>query len=107
MDHVIEVGGPGTLPQSMAAVAIGGHIALIGVLTGFAGEIATAQLMAKQARLQGLIVGSRRHQMDFVQAIDAAHIKPVIDRSFELNEIADAFRYEASRQHFGKICLEF
>jgi NADPH:quinone reductase-like Zn-dependent oxidoreductase len=50
VDHVIEVGGPGTLPQSMAAVAIGGHIALIGVLTGRAGEIATAHLMAKQAR---------------------------------------------------------
>jgi NADPH:quinone reductase-like Zn-dependent oxidoreductase len=107
VDHVIEVGGPGTLPQSMAAVAIGGHIALIGVLTGRAGEIATAHLMAKQARLQGLIVGSRRHQMDFVRAIDAADIKPVIDRSFDLDKIADAFRYEASGQHFGKICLAF
>jgi NADPH:quinone reductase-like Zn-dependent oxidoreductase len=107
VDHVVEVGGPGTLAQSMAAVAIGGHIALIGVLTGRTGEIATAHLMAKQARLQGLIVGSHRHQMDFVRAIDAAHIKPVIDRSFDLDEIADAFRYEASGQHFGKICLEF
>ena len=105
VDHVIEVGGPGTLPQSMAAVAIGGHIALIGVLTGRAGEIATAHLMAKQARLQGLIVD--RHQMDFVRAIDAADIKPVIDRSFDLDKIADAFRYEASGQHFGKICLAF
>ncbi|GAH76708.1 unnamed protein product, partial [marine sediment metagenome] len=107
VDHVIEVGGPGTLGQSIAAVAIGGHIALIGVLTGRAGEVATAQLMAKQARLHGLIVGSRKHQMDFVRGIDAAGIKPVIDRSFNLDEIADAFRYEASGQHFGKICLEF
>lgn len=107
VDHVIEVGGPGTLGQSIAAVAIGGHIALIGVLTGRAGEVATAQLMAKQARLHGLIVGSRKHQMDFVRGIDAAGIKPVIDRSFQLDEIADAFRYEASGQHFGKICLEF
>ena len=107
VDHIIEVGGPGTLPQSIAAVAIGGHIALIGVLTGRAGEIATAQLMAKQARLQGLIVGSRRYQMDFVRAIDATDMKPIIDRSFDLDKIADAFRYEASGQHFGKICLEF
>jgi NADPH:quinone reductase-like Zn-dependent oxidoreductase len=107
VDHVIEVGGPGTLGQSIAAVAIGGHIALIGVLTGRAGEVATAQLMAKQARLHGLIVGSRKHQTDFVRGIDAAGIKPVIDRSFDLDEIADAFRYEASGQHFGKICLEF
>jgi NADPH:quinone reductase-like Zn-dependent oxidoreductase len=63
--------------------------------------------MAKQARLQGLIVGSRRHQMDFIRAIEAAGIKPVIDRSFHLDKIADAFRFEASGRHFGKICLEF
>jgi NADPH:quinone reductase-like Zn-dependent oxidoreductase len=107
VDHVIEVGGPGTLAQSIAAVAIGGHIALIGVLTGRAGEIPTAHLMARQARLQGLIVGSRKHQTEFIRAIDATGIKPVIDRSFGLDEIADAFRYEASGHHFGKICLEF
>ena len=107
VDHVIEVGGPGTLAQSIAAVRIGGHIALIGVLTGFSGEVPTAALMAKQARLQGLIVGSRRHQMDLVRAIDATGFRPVIDRSFALAEIADAFRYEESGAHFGKICLTF
>jgi len=107
VDHVIEVGGPGTLTQSIAAVRIGGHIALIGVLTGIAGEVPTAALMAKQARLQGLIVGNRRHQMDLVRAIDATGFRPVIDRSFALAEIADAFRYEESGAHFGKICLTF
>lgn len=107
VDHVVEVGGPGTLGQSITAVRIGGHISLIGVLTGRAGEVPTALLMAKQARLQGLIVGNRRQQMDFVRAIDAIGLKPVIDRSFGLDEIADAFRYEESGAHFGKICLEF
>ncbi len=107
VDHVVEVGGPGTLAQSITAVAIGGHIALIGVLTGRAGEIPTAHLMAKQARLQGLIVGSRKHQTDFIRALDVTGIKPVVDRSFGLDEIADAFRYEAGGHHFGKICLEF
>ena len=107
VDHVIEVGGPGTLPQSIAACRIGGHIALIGVLTGRAGEVPTAALMAKHQRLQGLIVGSRRHQMDMVRAIDAIGLKPVIDRSFALENIADAFRHEESGAHFGKICLEF
>jgi NADPH:quinone reductase-like Zn-dependent oxidoreductase len=107
VDHVIEVGGPATLPQSIAAVAIGGHIALIGVLTGFGGEIPTALLMARQARLQGLIVGSRRHQAEFVRGIDAMGLKPVIDSAFSLEQIADAFRHEASAAHFGKICLEF
>jgi NADPH:quinone reductase-like Zn-dependent oxidoreductase len=106
VEHVIEVGGPGTLPQSIAACRIGGHIALIGVLTGRAGPVPTAALMARQQRLQGLIVGSRRHQIDMVRAIDATGLKPVIDRTFALRDIADAFRYEESGAHFGKICLE-
>jgi NADPH:quinone reductase-like Zn-dependent oxidoreductase len=107
VDHVVEVGGAGTLPQSIAAVAIGGHIALIGVLTGFGGEVPTALLMARQARLQGLIVGSRQHQTEFVQAIDQMGLRPVIDRTFPLERIADAFGFEGSGAHFGKICLEF
>ena len=94
VDHVIEVGGPGTLAQSITAVRTGGHISLIGVLTGLAGEVPTAALMAKQARLQGLIVGNRRHQMDLVRAIDATGLRPVVDRSFALAEIANAFRHE-------------
>ena len=94
VDHVIEVGGPGTLAQSIAAVRVGGHISLIGVLTGLGGEVPTAALMAKQARLQGLIVGNRRHQVELVRAIDATGLRPVIDRSFALAEIADAFRHE-------------
>jgi NADPH:quinone reductase-like Zn-dependent oxidoreductase len=63
--------------------------------------------MLKQARLQGLVVGSRQHQIEMVRAIDAGGLRPVIDRSFPLEEIADAFRHQASGAHFGKICLEF
>lgn len=106
-DVVVEVGGPATLGQSITACRIAGHIALIGVLTGRSGEIPTAALMARQQRLQGLIVGSRRHQQDFVRALEATGLRPVIDRSFALGEIADAFRHEESGAHFGKICLEF
>ncbi len=107
VDHVIEVGGPGTLPQSIAAVRVGGHISLIGALTGRGGEVPTAALMVKQARLQGIIVGSRQQQVDMVRAIDATGYRPVIDRGFALGEVADAFRFQASGAHFGKICLEF
>ncbi len=107
VDQVIEVGGPGTLPESIEAVRIGGHISLIGVLTGRAGDIPTARMMAKQARLQGLIVGSRTHQQEMVRALEASDMRPVIDRSFSLEDIADAFRHEESGAHFGKICLEF
>ncbi|WAJ28541.1 zinc-dependent alcohol dehydrogenase family protein [Antarcticirhabdus aurantiaca] len=107
VDHVVEVGGPATLPQSIKAARIGGHLALIGVLTGRSGEIPTALMMARQQRLQGLIVGSRRHQEDMVRGLEATGIRPVIDRSFPLEGIADAFRHEESGRHFGKICLEF
>ncbi|PJX14932.1 NAD(P)-dependent alcohol dehydrogenase [Halomonas sp. 141] len=107
VDHVVEVGGPGTLPQSIDAVKIGGHISLIGVLTGREGEVPTAKLMAKQARLQGLIVGSRRHQMEMIKAIETANLRPVIDREFALADIADAFRHQESGKHFGKICLSY
>jgi NADPH:quinone reductase-like Zn-dependent oxidoreductase len=107
VDHVVEAGGPGTLPQSIAAVRVGGIITLIGVLTGRGGEVPTGALMARQARLQGIIVGSRREQQDFVRALDATGIKPVIDRSFALDGIADAFRYQQSGDHLGKIVLEF
>ncbi|MBU0670219.1 MAG: NAD(P)-dependent alcohol dehydrogenase [Alphaproteobacteria bacterium] len=106
-DHVVEVGGPGTLAQSIEAVRVGGHISLIGVLTGGAGEVPTAALMSKQARLQGLIVGSRREQQDFVRALEAGGIRPIVDRRFSLGELADAFRFEMSGEHFGKIGVEW
>nr|WP_163502669.1 NAD(P)-dependent alcohol dehydrogenase [Halomonas socia] len=105
VDHVIEVGGPGTLPQSIDAVCIGGHIALIGILTGRGGEVPTIKLMAKQARLQGLIVGSRTQQQEMVRGIEAIGVRPIIDSTFALGEIADAFRHEEAGRHFGKICL--
>ncbi len=105
VDHVIEVGGPGTLPQSITACRIGGHIALIGVLTGMVGPVPTAALMAKQQRLQGLIVGSRDDQKDMIRAIDSMGLQPLIDKTFELENIAAAFRYEESGAHIGKICL--
>jgi NADPH:quinone reductase-like Zn-dependent oxidoreductase len=107
IDHVIELGGPGTLPQSIAAARVGGHISLIGTLTGGAGHVPTAAMMIKQVRLQGLIVGSRRQQQQMIQALEATKIRPVIDRTFPLDGLADAFRYQESGSHFGKICVEF
>lgn len=103
VDHILDVGGPATLQQSIRAARIGGHISLIGVLTGFSGEVDTATLMARQIRLQGLIVGSRRQQQEFVRAIDAIGLEPVIDSSFALDELARAFRHQGAGAHFGKI----
>ena len=107
VDHVVEVGGPGTLPQSIGAVAIGGHIALIGVLTGRGGEVPTALLMARQASIKGLIVGSRADQLDFVRGVEATGLRPVIDRTYPLDDIAEAFRHQQAGRHFGKVCLEW
>jgi NADPH:quinone reductase-like Zn-dependent oxidoreductase len=106
VDHVLEVGGPDTLPQSIRACRVGGHIALIGVLTGIGGVVPTAAIMQRQQRVQGLIVGNRQHQIDMVRGIDAAGIKPVIDRAFALREIRDSCRFLQSARHFGKICLD-
>jgi NADPH:quinone reductase-like Zn-dependent oxidoreductase len=107
VDHVVEVGGPGTLEQSIRAARVGGHIALIGVLTGAVGPVPTGTILRRQQRVQGLIVGSRQHQLEFVRAIDVTGIKPVIDRSFPLEAIADAFRLQQAGGHFGKIALEY
>ena len=107
VDHVIEVGGPGTLPQSIAAVRVGGHIALIGALTGRSGDLPTPMLFIKQVRLLGLIVGNRRWQQEMVQGLDAMTLRPVIDSRYALEGLPDAFRHEEAGKHFGKICVEF
>ena len=107
VDHVVELGGPGTLPQSIEAVRVGGHISLIGVLTGAGGQVPTALMMVKQVRLQGLIVGSRREQQDFIRALDTLALRPVIDRRFPLAGLADAFRFQEGAAHFGKIGVEW
>ncbi|NHN36545.1 NAD(P)-dependent alcohol dehydrogenase [Pseudomaricurvus alcaniphilus] len=106
VDHVIEVGGPTTLPQSLMACRIGGHIAMIGVLTGREGVVPTGLLLRKNIRLQGLTVGNRRQQLDMVRALESSGIRPVIDSTFALANIADAFRYQESGKHFGKITLD-
>lgn len=106
VDHVLEVGGPDTLPQSIKACRIGGHIEFIGVLTGFSGPISTVALVARQVRLQGMQVGNRQQQIEMIRALDANGMKPIIDKGFPLQDLADALRYQASGGHFGKICIE-
>ena len=106
VDHVIEVGGPGTLMQSIAACRTGGHIALIGVLTGFAGELVVPALFSNQIRTSGIMVGSRADQEDMIRAITANRLKPIIDRQFPLQEIVAAFQCFESQKHFGKVCLQ-
>jgi len=106
VDCVVEVGGPGTLDQSMLAARVGGHIALIGVLTGVAGPVQTALLFSKNLTVQGLTVGSRAMQQAMIAAIEANGTKPVVSDSFALADLADAFRHQEANRHFGKIAVE-
>lgn len=105
VDEVVEIGGSGTLPQSIEACRVGGHISLIGVLTGWGGDVPTATMMWKNITVSGITVGSIDDQKNMVAGIETTGLKPVIDRAFALDAIADAFRHQASQQHFGKICL--
>ena len=107
VDHVVEVGGPNTLVQSLIAARTGAHIAIIGAVAGFKTDtIPFAVVQAKRLRLQGVTVGSRRDQFDMIQAIEANHVKPVIDRAFPLEGLGDALRYQQTGERFGKICIE-
>lgn len=106
VDTVVEIGGAGTLDQSMMATKVGGHVALIGVLAGIAGPVQTRLLMGKSLRVQGLVVGSRQQQLDMIAGIEAKGIRPVISDRFALENLADAFRHQAANRHFGKIVVD-
>ncbi|MCB2073734.1 MAG: NAD(P)-dependent alcohol dehydrogenase [Novosphingobium sp.] len=107
VEHIVEVGGPNTLGQSFIAARTGAHIAIIGAVGGF--DIDTmpfAIVQAKRLNLQAVTVGTRRDQIEMVRAIEAHGIKPVVDSTFALDELADAFRHLQSGNHVGKICIE-
>lgn len=104
VDHVLEVGGAGTLPLSLKSVRRGGHIAMIGVLAG-GGEIDPRFIFVRQAKIQGIYVGSRRMFEDMNRAIAASRMRPVVDRIFDFAEARTAYEYLESGAHFGKVCI--
>jgi NADPH:quinone reductase-like Zn-dependent oxidoreductase len=106
VDHVIETGGAGTLDQSIKATATGGVISLIGTLSGAAGRFDTLPILAKTLRLQGIVAGSVEMFERMNGMIDTLAIKPVIDRTFDMEEIAAALMYLESGRHFGKVVIK-
>ena len=106
VDHVVEVGGANTLQQSMIAARIGGHVSLIGVLSGAVSQMTIGFALTKQLKLNGVLVGSRKEQLDMIKAINLNGMKPILDKHFALDDIIAAFKYQESGQHFGKICLD-
>ncbi len=107
IDHVVDLGGGATMEQSIKAAAIGGNIISIGILGGRTGEIDFPLFFYKQLRMKGIVVGSREMQEALVNAININGIKPIVDREFPLEQLADAFRYQETGAHLGKICLSF
>ncbi|EMY68344.1 zinc-dependent alcohol dehydrogenase family protein [Leptospira vanthielii] len=104
-DHIIEVGGAGTLEQSIAACRPFGVIHLIGILAGKSGELNLLPAVMNNLKIQGLVVGGRKAFIEMNQAIETSGLRPVVDKVFSLEESADAIRYLRSGSHFGKIVI--
>jgi NADPH:quinone reductase-like Zn-dependent oxidoreductase len=104
-DLVLEVGGAGTLAQSMACTRHGGQIALIGILTGTSGEVNPGLLVGRSVDLRGVYVGSREMFADMNAAIDHNGLEPLIDEVFPFDRAAEAYRYLASQAHIGKVVV--
>ena len=107
VDHIVEVGGAGTLEKSMKAVRSGGTISLIGVLTGATGEVNPRPILMRNIRVQGIYVGSREMFEAMNRAISLHKLRPVIDRVFPFADAVEAYRHMESGAHFGKIVIGF
>jgi NADPH:quinone reductase-like Zn-dependent oxidoreductase len=110
IDHVVEVGGQGTIAKSLSAVRPSGHVHVIGVLSGTAPGneapgIDVRSVLTKSVHINGIYVGSRAMFERMNAAISANKLKPVIDRVFPLSHARDAFEHMQSGSHFGKIVL--
>lgn len=104
VDHVIEVGGAGTLPKSVRAVRFGGHIGMIGALSG-AGSFDPVAVFMKNVRVSGIYIGSKRIFEEMDRAVEENKMRPVIDRVFPFAEAREALKYMESGSHFGKVVV--
>lgn len=106
VDHILEVGGAGTLSRAIKALSFNGHIALIGVLAGVGSVVDPFPLAHKNATLSGISVGSREHFEAMNTFISAHRIHPVIDRVFPFTEAREAYAYLKRAEHFGKVVIQ-
>lgn len=106
VDHVIEVGGAGTLEKSIRSVRSGGTISLIGVLAGNSAPFDLTPVLMRNIKIQGILVGSRQAFENMNQAISVHSLHPVIDKVFAFDEARDAFEYLQASQHMGKVCIK-
>lgn len=105
VDHIIEVGGAGTLAKSFQAVGYRGQISLIGVLSGREGDTNPHALMLKNASMTGIFVGSRIMFEQMNEAISINGMRPVIDKVFSFDEVTEAYAYQLAGKHLGKVVI--
>ncbi len=103
VDRVIEVGGAGTLERSLRATRHGGTVSLIGVLTE--GSVDPRLVLGRSIRVEGIYVGSVGMFERLLRAVEANGLKPVIDRTFPMDEAAEALAYLETGAHFGKVVV--
>ncbi|MGV3484309.1 MAG: zinc-dependent alcohol dehydrogenase family protein [Planctomycetaceae bacterium] len=107
VDHVVEVGGPGTLERSLRSTKVGGQVHLIGVLDSPTSKVSPLISVFNLLTIRGIYVGSRVMHERLLAAITATNLKPVIDRSFAFADAREAYGWFATQQHFGKVVIEF
>src|SRR5262249_46960845 len=105
VDIAVEVGGPGTFDQTVAALRPGGTMSILGALTGTRGEVNTYAILQKLLRVHGVYVGSRRMFEELNRALSARRIHPVIDKVFPFAEARAAYEHLESGAHFGKVVI--
>jgi alcohol dehydrogenase len=106
VDLVVEVGGAGTIKQSIRASRLGGTVAMIGVVTGASLEFSLPLITMNFLKVAGIAVGSRRQFADMLRAMDHHAIKPVVDRVFPMEQLAEALTWLQGGKHIGKVCIE-
>ncbi|MET0984870.1 MAG: NAD(P)-dependent alcohol dehydrogenase [Steroidobacteraceae bacterium] len=106
VDRVIEIGGGGTFERSIASTRVGGHISCVGFVTGQGGGPSPTPLLLTQAlSINFFMMGSRRHFEEMLSAMKQSQIRPVIDRTFAMEDIAAAYAHLESGTHMGKIVV--
>lgn len=105
VDHVVEVGGAGTLERSLKAVRVGGQVSVIGVLSGVSAPLPVTSILMKSVLLRGIFVGSREMFDRMNRALSLSGLRPAVDRVFPFAEAPEAFRLMQGGGHFGKIVV--
>jgi len=107
VDHVIEVGGPGTLVKSIKSVRMAGYIHNIGFVGGWNGDLTgvTGQLIFSAVVYRSILIGSRKQFEDMNRLIEAHKLKPIVDKVFEFDQAIEALKHLQSQKHIGKVVI--